>query len=239
MKIVKRFMNLPKSLQTIITCVAVTLTTWFSATYLPGWVGYFLAAVAGVVVIRASILGWHEYGEAVRSMSNFKSTCLFFSTLGPVGFFNKGKGAGTIASLATLVLLYLVPTTVNSIIVSLIIAVGTTYVILPEFQKAAPDGGSERYDGRTKYDFPEIVWDEFVGMLIAVIPIMVNDLSIHYLWVAFALFRIFDILKPGITEIEKYFCNDESSLLTQSIWVHLDDVFAGIMSALVLSLIIV
>lgn len=73
-------------------------------------------------------------------------------------------------------------------------------------------------------DPSSFVWDEFVGMWIACIPITIFDFSAVWLVISFLMFRIFDIWKPlGI----KYFDNKHGAF-----YVMLDDALAGIFSAI-------
>lgn len=75
-----------------------------------------------------------------------------------------------------------------------------------------------------KHDAPEIVWDEFVGMWIAMWQVPV------WLWpVAFALFRFFDISKIGpIKTIQD---------LDGGLGIMADDVLAGIASRIILAVV--
>lgn len=90
----------------------------------------------------------------------------------------------------------------------------------------------------TKHDPSFVVADEYVGQLIAVIPIACTTyaaadltVAIGHLWpwylAAFLLFRFFDIFKMGPA---KYF----DSKIMSATGVMLDDVFAGIFGAIIL-----
>ena len=70
------------------------------------------------------------------------------------------------------------------------------------------------------------VWDEFVGMWIACLPIALFEKGFVWLFIAFVLFRLFDIWKPGL--IKEY---DDK---TGAINVMMDDVLAGVLSAVIL-----
>ena len=82
------------------------------------------------------------------------------------------------------------------------------------------------------HDPSEVVIDEVVGQMIALMPLSFaawkGDLAITLLWpgwiAAFALFRLFDILKPGPV--------GWADRLHTPLGVMLDDVIAGIMAAL-------
>tara|TARA_B100000959_G_scaffold267909_1_gene311969 strand:- start:299 stop:772 length:474 start_codon:yes stop_codon:yes gene_type:complete len=75
-------------------------------------------------------------------------------------------------------------------------------------------------------DPKSFVWDEFVGMWIACIPLSLFQLELVWLIGAFILFRIFDIWKPWI--IKTY---DNKS---GSFYVMIDDVLAGLFTALII-----
>ena len=72
------------------------------------------------------------------------------------------------------------------------------------------------------------VWDEYVGMWIACFPISLSTSTTKSLLIAFFLFRLFDIWKPGI--ISKL---DE---VEGAFGVMIDDVLAGIFSCIILYL---
>ena len=75
------------------------------------------------------------------------------------------------------------------------------------------------------HDHPGIVWDEFVGLWIAMIGLPVTWSSII---AGFFLFRVFDILKPWpIGWIDKNFHG--------GLGIVLDDVVAGLATAIVIS----
>ncbi|AML52709.1 phosphatidylglycerophosphatase A [Falsihalocynthiibacter arcticus] len=87
--------------------------------------------------------------------------------------------------------------------------------------------------GKTDHDPSEIVIDEVAGMWIALLPLSygaqimgASILALYPGWiVAFAAFRLFDITKPGPVGWA-----DERD---DAIGVMLDDVIAGVMSAIV------
>ena len=70
------------------------------------------------------------------------------------------------------------------------------------------------------------VWDEFVGMWIACLPIALFEKGFLWLFVAFLLFRLFDIWKPSLVKVY-----DNK---TGAINVMMDDVVAGAFSAVIL-----
>lgn len=70
------------------------------------------------------------------------------------------------------------------------------------------------------HDHPGIVWDEFVGLWIALFAI--PD-GLHWVCVGFALFRFFDIVKPQpIGYLDKH--------VHGGLGIMVDDVVAGIMA---------
>jgi len=86
--------------------------------------------------------------------------------------------------------------------------------------------------GRDNHDPSEIVIDEVAGQWIALIPLSYSawmmDLNILRLWpgwiAAFALFRLFDILKPGPI--------GWADQRADAMGVMLDDVIAGVFAAI-------
>ena len=75
------------------------------------------------------------------------------------------------------------------------------------------------------------VWDEFVGMWIACLPVHLFENGLMWLLVAFLLFRLLDIWKPGF--IQKFDSKEGA------INVMMDDVLAGVLSALILYILLV
>lgn len=76
------------------------------------------------------------------------------------------------------------------------------------------------------HDHPAIVWDEFVGLLIALAGVTVTPLN---LVIAFLLFRLFDILKPWpIRALDRR--------LAGGFGIMLDDAVAGVFTGVVLYL---
>ncbi len=68
------------------------------------------------------------------------------------------------------------------------------------------------------------VWDEFVGMWIACLPLSFMLNSMIWLFISFLLFRLFDILKPfGIGSFDKKH---------GAFYVMIDDVLAGVYAAI-------
>ena len=77
------------------------------------------------------------------------------------------------------------------------------------------------------HDPSEIVIDEVVGQWIAILPIAMwphaYEISIWYWFLAFAGFRMFDIIKPGLV--------GWADRQVSAIGVMLDDIIAGLMTA--------
>ena len=76
------------------------------------------------------------------------------------------------------------------------------------------------------HDHPGIVWDEIVGMLIALWPLLLvgTGWGIWDLLVGFLLFRVFDIIKPWpIAWIDRR--------VEGGLGIMLDDIVAGVMAA--------
>ena len=72
------------------------------------------------------------------------------------------------------------------------------------------------------------VWDEFVGMWIACLPLSFFELTWFWLIVAIIFFRFFDIWKPWIIR--------EFDLMEGPFGVMMDDVVAGIFTSIILVL---
>ena len=142
-----------------------------------------------------------------------KSPSLFFAFGMGSGLAPKAPGtAGTLVALLIWFFLADLPLEIYMVIVA-IAAIFGTYVC----GKAAKDLGI--------HDHPGIVWDEFVGLWIAMIGLPVTWSSII---AGFFLFRVFDILKPWpIGWIDKNFHG--------GLGIMLDDVVAGLATAIVIS----
>jgi phosphatidylglycerophosphatase A len=74
------------------------------------------------------------------------------------------------------------------------------------------------------HDHPGIVWDEFTGFAITM---LVVPLTWYWLLAGFALFRFFDIVKP-------WPIREADHSLKGGLGIMLDDVMAGIFSAVIL-----
>lgn len=82
------------------------------------------------------------------------------------------------------------------------------------------------------HDHPAIVWDEFVGFWLTMLPLPLLGVDLHWYWLAlgFVLFRFFDIVKPWpIRWVDRK--------VSGGFGIMFDDILAGIYAALILSLI--
>ena len=139
-----------------------------------------------------------------------EKVCKFFATLGPIGYL---PAPGTMASAAVLIALYFIKPCSGFccytflVLISIIIS----FFIIEWTQRYYKLG-----------DASEIVIDEYVGALIA---IMFLPVTIPVYMAAFIMFRFFDIYKPlGIRKIEE---------LPGAFGVLFDDVVAGVYSWIV------
>ena len=89
--------------------------------------------------------------------------------------------------------------------------------------------------GKDDHDPSEIVIDEVVGQWIAILPIAMwphaYEISIWYWFLAFAGFRMFDIIKPGLV--------GWADRQVSPIGVMLDDIIAGLMTAAAITLVMI
>ena len=89
--------------------------------------------------------------------------------------------------------------------------------------------------GKDDHDPSEIVIDEVAGQWIAILPIAMwphaYEISIWYWFLAFAGFRMFDIIKPGLV--------GWADRQAGPIGVMLDDIIAGLMTAAAIILVMV
>ena len=138
-----------------------------------------------------------------------------FATLGPIGYLPKAPGTwGSIAGAGIWYLLTEIIPRFQQYHLTLIIIATIAGIVVSDIVSR---GGNK--------DPKEVVIDEFVGMWIALIWL---PHSLKLTLIALILFRIFDIAKPfGIRRLEKI----------QGGWgIMLDDIAAGILSAIVIHL---
>lgn len=80
-------------------------------------------------------------------------------------------------------------------------------------------------------DHRSIVWDEFIGQWIALLPLLVLPAPWWWIVVGFALFRLFDVWKPWpISWLDRR--------VKGGMGVMIDDVVAGVFAAIALALIL-
>jgi phosphatidylglycerophosphatase A len=146
-----------------------------------------------------------------------------------LGIGNSKYASGTAASFVTC-LIYILLYNFQVDILFLVLSVTLIFV----FSVYSIDNFKNSF---SQIDAKEIVIDEFIGQSIPVLTIYnfleKNNLShfISYTFVAFVLFRIFDILKPyPINKIDKKMKN--------GLGVILDDIVAGVYSVIALLIII-
>lgn len=78
------------------------------------------------------------------------------------------------------------------------------------------------------HDDARIVWDEFAGQTIVLLPLMLfQQMNVPGLLLAFGLFRLFDIWKPWPIRYADH-------QLTGGFGIMIDDILAGIIAAAVL-----
>lgn len=134
------------------------------------------------------------------------------ATLGPVGYF---FAPGTVASVITLPIIHVLRSvcTTSSYMLLLLVSTIIAYIII---DKALPSFGRQ-------HDPSAIVIDEVVGMLFTFMLVPFTTTTALF---GLIFFRFFDIVKAfGISRIE----------LLQGSWgILLDDIAAGIISALCL-----
>ncbi|MDB9761081.1 phosphatidylglycerophosphatase A [Pelagibacteraceae bacterium] len=146
------------------------------------------------------------------------------------GVGNSKYAPGTVASfITTLIFIYFYTIHVNILILVFCL------IIIFIFSVYSIDKYQNFFD---TIDAKEIVIDEFIGQSIPILTIYSfvgkNDMSNFMLWalVSFVLFRLFDITKP-------YPINKIDNNMKNGFGVMLDDILAGIYSAVVLLIIIV
>lgn len=136
-----------------------------------------------------------------------KALSIFFATGFYVGFFPWAPG--TIGSLVG-VLIYMATKSFSH---KIQVAIFSLYLILVMFSTI------ESIKHFKKNDPPQVVCDEITGIWLA---LLIFDVSLFYLFLAFIFFRFFDILKPfPIKQLEK---------LPGAYGVMADDIVAGIMT---------
>lgn len=158
---------------------------------------------------------------AKASLSNWKNRHKFARYWLVVGF---GSGLlrpapGTWGSLAGLLIGGWLLTLEHTLLLLISLSLVTTIVSVLAIDSIENQTGV--------HDAPEIVIDEFVGQWIALLPLTIFGLSLYGLITAFALFRLFDIIKPWpIGWLDKR--------VSGGFGVMVDDIVAGLLAALLL-----
>ncbi len=136
------------------------------------------------------------------------------------GLASKAPGTfGTLAAIPFFLLMLLLPAWAYVLVLVVSFALGIYFC-----QSAADDFGV--------HDHPAIVWDEFVGLWVTLLPLVFIGFTWYWLFVGFVLFRLFDIVKPWpISYIDKQ--------VHGGLGIMLDDVLAGIAAAIGLWLLMI
>ena len=139
---------------------------------------------------------------------------MMLATLGPVGFFKPAPGSwGSAAAVVLAAILAMLSPWLLEIATLLVCLLGVL--------------AAGRYQTVTsRHDAPEVVIDELAGQWIALLAV-----PLYWRWylLAFLLFRLFDIVKPGPVRMAEN--------LPGGIGVMADDIVAGVLAAACLLLI--
>ncbi|MDB4927140.1 phosphatidylglycerophosphatase A [Mucilaginibacter sp.] len=129
-----------------------------------------------------------------------------------------GKGVGTIAAFVSCLFWYLIFHNTYSNSTSILITIGVIALGIWSGNKVEPIWGK---------DHNRVVIDEVAGMFISLLFVPV---TLHYILIAFVLFRFFDILKPlFIKRLE---------LLPGGWGVMMDDILAGVYANIILQTVV-
>ena len=139
---------------------------------------------------------------------------MMLATLGPVGFFKPAPGSwGSAAAVVLAAILAMLSPWLLEIATLLVCLLGVL--------------AAGRYQTVTsRHDAPEVVIDEVAGQWIALLAV---PLDWRWYLLAFLLFRLFDIVKPGPVRMAEN--------LPSGIGVMADDIVAGVLAAACLLLI--
>jgi phosphatidylglycerophosphatase A len=144
----------------------------------------------------------------------------------PAGWIASGFGSGlspfapgTAGSAAALLPWLLMrdlplPWLVMTIVVSFLVGIWASNVVIERLSISDPG---------------VIVWDEFVGQWITLLPLVIWPRHAAWTLAGFVLFRVFDVIKP-------WPCSWADRVVKGGFGVMLDDALAGIYAALVLTL---
>ena len=139
---------------------------------------------------------------------------MMLATLGPVGFFKPAPGSWGSATAVVLA-------AILAMLSPWLLEIATLLVCLLGVLAAG------RYQTVTsRHDAPEVVIDEVAGQWIALLAV---PLDWRWYLLAFLLFRLFDIVKPGPVRMAEN--------LPGGIGVMADDIVAGVLAAACLLLI--
>ena len=143
-----------------------------------------------------------------------KRALMMLATLGPVGFFKPAPGSwGSAAAVVLAAILAMLSPWLLEIATLLVCLLGVL--------------AAGRYQTVTsRHDAPEVVIDEVAGQWIALLAV---PLDWRWYLLAFLLFRLFDIVKPGPVRMAEN--------LPGGIGVMADDIVAGVLAAACLLLI--
>ncbi len=139
---------------------------------------------------------------------------MILATLGPVGFLQPAPGSwGSAVAVVLAAILAILSTWLLEIATLLVCLLGVL--------------AAGRYQTVTsRHDAPEVVIDEVAGQWIALLAV---PLDWRWYLLAFLLFRLFDIVKPGPVRMAEN--------LPGGIGVMADDIVAGVLAAVCLLLI--
>ena len=139
---------------------------------------------------------------------------MMLATLGPVGFFKPAPGSwGSAAAVVLAAILAMLSPWLLEIATLLVCLLGVLAAGL--YQTVT-----------SRHDAPEVVIDEVAGQWIALLAV---PLDWRWYLLAFLLFRLFDIVKPGPVRMAEN--------LPGGIGVMADDIVAGVLAAACLLLI--
>lgn len=149
------------------------------------------------------------------SQAALDALCLFFCRLGVAGLTRRAPGTWGSAVAALLAPMWFLPLspTGRALALAAVFLVG-----------GIAAGRAERLLGRK--DPPQVVVDELLGMWLTLLPF--SAVSLPALLAGFALFRLFDIWKPGPVRASEHW-------MRGGFGVMLDDVLAGFMAMLCLA----
>lgn len=147
------------------------------------------------------------------------------------------KLSGTVGSLACVAVVELLSVTLGILFVMqwmLVFALVTsaagiyaTKIVLDNLEIVAPD--TKAVNKKAHLDPSIVVIDEWAGMLFSLVG--VGSANLLYVFIAFAFFRVFDILKPGPV--------GWAERLPGAWGIMLDDIVAGIFVCIVMNLAVI